>query len=475
MKRTWAMVAVLLCSAIGLLSTSAAQDKERKDKKAPTAARPTLSPGPGEPKKAVTVTIKTTTPDAVIRYTLDGSTPGPEEGTVYTTPVAVDKTTTITAVAFARDLGPSPPAFGTYIFDPKPGLTTFHLGNSLTNTTSQFATYARTAGILHKYQSFTAGGALTKKLWDVDFVKRRDAWDKLLAGMKKIDHFTVQPRDFNIPEEADYDIRFFNEVRKHSPDVQPWFYAEWVEQNRGRPTDKGKVPSTQMKTTNPALSWEESMGAMLLYNEDLQVEVCKTYLEGKRPRVLPSAIAMGWIKNMIDAGKFPGAKPGSFYPLLFSDGVHPNVKGGYLVDLTWYAAFYRESPEGKVLPAGAGLTAEQAKVMQKLAWDVVRNYPDCGLYEEGKTSVAKPLVWLEPERPGEAARTHEKVTLTSATPGAWFRYTLDGTPPTRTRGYLYCGVIHAPPGTTVKAVAFKSGMADSPIAEQRVAPPSKEK
>jgi hypothetical protein len=48
-----------------------------------------------------------------------------------------------------------------------------------------------------------------------------------------------------------------------------------------------------------------------------------------------------------------GAAPGSFYPLLFNDQVHPTVSplnnehgnGGYLVDLTWFAAFYRESPE----------------------------------------------------------------------------------------------------------------------------------
>jgi len=56
------------------------------------------------------------------------------------------------------------------------------------------------------------------------------------------------------------------------------------------------------------------------------------------------------------------------------------------------------------------------------------------------------------------------VSLTSATPGAWFRYTLDGTPPTRTNGYVYCGVISVRPGMTVKAIAYKSGMADSPIA-----------
>lgn len=347
----------------------------------------------------------------------------------------------------------------------KEGLATFHIGNSLTNTTERFPAFLRAAGIVYKYQSFTAGGHLTWQLWDNQLPKRQKEWDDKLAGYTRIDHFTVQPRDFtgnSVDHEADYASRFFEVIRKHSPEMQPWFYAEWVEKNRGRPTDQGKMASRQMKQTFPALSWEESMAAMLLYNEDLQAKVVETYKEGKRPRVLPSCLAMGWIKNMIEHGKLPGAEKDSFYPLLFSDAVHPNVGGGYLVDLTWYAAFYRESPEGRILPTGTTLTPEQAQVMQKLAWDIVKNYPDCGLYEEGTTPVAAPEFLKEGEPVGKA----QPQTLTSKTSGAWFRYTLDGTVPTRTRGYVYCGVVHVPEGATLKAIAHKSGMADSPVAEK---------
>jgi len=98
--------------------------------------------------------------------------------------------------------------------------------------------------------------------------------------------------------------------------------------------------------------------------------------------------------------------------------------------------------------------------LQRLAWDVVKNYPDCGLYETGTTPVGKPEF-----TPGAAAPDGNKpMTLSSSTPEAWFRYTLDGTKPTRTRGYIYCGVLTVRPGMTVKAIAYKSGMADSPVA-----------
>jgi len=68
-----------------------------------------------------------------------------------------------------------------------------------------------------------------------------------------------------------------------------------------------------MKTLSPALTWEECMGAMLLYAEELRSRICETYKGAKPPRVLPTALAMGWIKNMINHGQFPSLAPGSFY------------------------------------------------------------------------------------------------------------------------------------------------------------------
>ncbi len=257
-------------------------------------------------------------------------------------------------------------------------------------------------------------------------------------------------------------MNFIELFRTKSPDLQPWLYCEWVEMARQRPSDKGTVPSYQMTKTFPALTWEESMGAMLLYVEELQHRLATAYPEGKPAHILPSALAMGWIKNQIDHRVFPGAKPGSFYPLLFNDQVHPadapihgTANGAFLVDMTWFSAFYRERSEGNVLPIETTFTPEQIKAVQYLAWSVIKNYPDCGLYDEGTTPCGQP----------EFANDGKIITLKSSTPGAWFRYTLDGTTPTRTRGYVYCGVISVQPGIHVQAIAYKSGMADSGVAE----------
>ncbi len=63
-----------------------------------------------------TVELTTDMPQAVIRYTTDGSTPSDSYGTVYTGPVPVNRTTLLQAAAFRPNFRPSPIAAQTYIF-----------------------------------------------------------------------------------------------------------------------------------------------------------------------------------------------------------------------------------------------------------------------------------------------------------------------------------------------------------------------
>ena len=87
------------------------------------------------------------------------------------------------------------------------------------------------------------------------------------------------------------------------------------------------------------------------------------------------------------------------------------------------------------------------------------------------TQCAKPT--LTPSEAGQAI-TSVRVTIATATPGAYLRYTLDGSTPTgglssngtqipESKGKVM--VNFGPRGTTLKAIARKAGLADSPIAE----------
>ncbi len=80
---------------------------------ASTAAMPTFSPAPGTYSGQVAVSLASATSGAVIRFTLDGSTPtsGSE---VFVAPIQVTATTRIRAVAFASGMSNSTVADGTF-------------------------------------------------------------------------------------------------------------------------------------------------------------------------------------------------------------------------------------------------------------------------------------------------------------------------------------------------------------------------
>ncbi len=79
-----------------------------------TVEEPSFTPGGGTFYAAQQVSIQSATADAVIYYTLDGSTPS-TRSTVYTVPIAVSSTTTIKAVAAKTGMNDSETATANYV------------------------------------------------------------------------------------------------------------------------------------------------------------------------------------------------------------------------------------------------------------------------------------------------------------------------------------------------------------------------
>ncbi len=72
----------------------------------------------------------------------------------------------------------------------------------------------------------------------------------------------------------------------------------------------------------------------------------------------------------------------------------------------------------------------------------------------------------------------QSVTISTATSGATIRYTTDGSTPSETQGTVYSAPVNISATTTLNAIAYESGMTDSPVdsgvytIEQQVAAPS---
>lgn len=64
---------------------------------------------------------------------------------------------------------------------------------------------------------------------------------------------------------------------------------------------------------------------------------------------------------------------------------------------------------------------------------------------------------------GGTYTTAQSITITSATSGAAIRYTTNGTTPTSTTGTLYSSPVAIATTTTLRAIAYKSGMSDSSV------------
>lgn len=84
------------------------------------AAAPTFSPGGGTYTMPISVGISTTTPNATIRYTTDGSTPSETAGIVYSGPIIVGATWTVKAIAYEAGWTDSSVSSATFTQDPVP-------------------------------------------------------------------------------------------------------------------------------------------------------------------------------------------------------------------------------------------------------------------------------------------------------------------------------------------------------------------
>ncbi len=142
-------------------------------------ARPSINPASGPFTKPVTVKLETKTPGAAIRYTTDGTPPTATSGQVYSSPLAIEKNTTLRAIAFSETLAPSTDADAVLLFEPVVRRTTLHFGNSLTaNAISLLPQHLQTAGVLHETKSYLMGGGITRTLWNTAMIGPGDPKDE---------------------------------------------------------------------------------------------------------------------------------------------------------------------------------------------------------------------------------------------------------------------------------------------------------
>jgi hypothetical protein len=342
------------------------------------------------------LTLSTPTPGATIRYTWNGETPREDSGIVYKEPIEIKENGILIAQAFAPGIVKSVTTVTAYRVGKTnkaaKTVTTFHIGNSLTDTVVPWMEpIAASAGEPLQFHRFTIPGAPTDWLWEhpgSGFGDNRVAQAFLIHA--PITHIFTQPfagHGRSVENEADYSRRFYDEARKHSPDIQAWLYVQWPDKAFGDAWSKGEGSAKGIPGIVAARSWEGAIPNFLRYAEAVQARIQKDGYAGKPVRIVPAGAALATLKTEIESGKVPGMK--DFFGECFSDDLHLSPKGAYLVSLVHYACIYGKSPVGVVGALQSGLTPEQTRIFGRIAWDTVREYPFAGINRAAKTDPVK--------------------------------------------------------------------------------------
>jgi hypothetical protein len=352
-------------------------------------AAPVFSPDPQALNADRKVALMTTTPGATIRYTLDGSDPA--IGHVYQGPLALGSgAATIEAVAQKEcmlDSAVSRISYGTGAAANVGHVSSIHIGNSLTDTiVDRLVVVAASAGIALDFHRYTIPGANTSWIWDHPSGGFGEADVKVSLTTNHYDIMSVQPFP-TVPctpvgdgSDADYASRLYGLARQKSPDVQLWLYQQWPSPINLDDCFASGSPWASPPWTPPnprPATWEDAVSNQLGFLEAVRKGVLDKN-PGRTVYIVPAGIALRDLKRAVDQRQVPGLS--NFFSDLFDEGgtdIHLTDAGRYFVTLVFYGSMFAKSPVG-LASTGLGVSAEEAMVMQQIAWSAVSNYAFSG-------------------------------------------------------------------------------------------------
>lgn len=294
----------------------------------------------------------------------------------------------------------------------------YYLGNSLTDELKYqaFVRLAATGGEKVIWGRHMCPGIPIRGLWGLrdggGFVEQPfGPWGKALAEYEW-DVLTLQPF---CPFQGEYEhaLLFAREVLKKSPGVQLCVYAQWPGKGRGADWDKAfsgpeAIPAWASK--KGPTSYEAVVASVpdefkqrfrehsLRNSYELIVLGLRQNVPTRKPPVLiPAGHAMQLLGQKMRAGLVPAY---STLWDLYTDGIHVNNDGSYLVACAFYATIFKKSPVG--LPVGdyqgkpgyrgdcVEITPELARAIQETVWEAVATHPLTSVTSDEAFTVASP-------------------------------------------------------------------------------------
>jgi hypothetical protein len=383
----------------------------------PPAAAPTFNPIGGNYSSAQLVSLNTTTPGASIRYTTDGTTiPTETVGTLWAgTAINVASSTTIKAIAYKAGIPDSTVSSATYTINTGGGGG----GGGTLALVQSNATGSASPG--NSSQSVAFPNSVASGDTILVFVQYYNSAVTATPSDNCGDKFTIASAPVSISGSG----------------TAQWFAA---------PNVAGGVCTVTVSFSSPT-----SYGGVAIFE-----------VSG-----LGSNVAV----DQMGTGSGNGT--------LASASITPTQQNSFAIAQVWSAG------GGGYTLGGSGWTVQERVRFSTIyqsnmaGWQITNSFAPLSISAQvgGGPWIAMIANLYSsgggPPPPGQvatptftpAAGTYTgPVSISTTTPGAAIRYTTDGSAPTETLGTAYANPIALASNTTIRAIAYKSGMTDSNVA-----------
>lgn len=269
-----------------------------------------------------------------------------------------------------------------------PGITNriYYIGNSVTDTIryDKLAQLATNRGHVVLWGRHMIPGAPLEWLWDHPtdgFWESPYGTPTNALKYYQWDILSLQPFDRQLPSDTNYASRYIGISLPHNSNMQVYIYSRWPRQSNFSPDYDGVWNMTYSGGWGAQLESRDFFEKVLL-----ALRPVWTNQLGKTILMVPVGDTLYNLNQKIKAAQVPG-----FHSItqLYSDGIHFNDTGAYLVGCVYYSTMFKESPVGlPSSPYGLSQSTPIVGIIQTTAWETVLGHPYSGVIPEPAASLA---------------------------------------------------------------------------------------
>ena len=258
-------------------------------------------------------------------------------------------------------------------------LRVYHVGNSVTDTINynSLSQLVQSRGHKYVFGRHMIPGAPLSWIWEHPadgFREEPFGYYPNALPNYEWDVLTLQPFDRQLAgDDGDLAMakNYIDLALRKSPNLRVYIYSRWPRRDEDGSLDFEK--KWLRKYTEENGGAEESKD----YFEKLTLELRKAYPKIQdRIFLVPVGDVLYELNQRIKAGQVPGY---TNITQVYSDGIHFNSVGSYIVGSTFYATLYKENPKGLT---GSPYNVNNPQLIDQIhdaVWKVVEKHPLSGV------------------------------------------------------------------------------------------------